>query len=542
MKIGIFLSRDYGVISETVNVDALAVEYSNLAVTKVYDSFFSYEDQQNMLKAVDENSLESIVLAGNSPKYFDSVFNGNYILEKLKNCGINENKIAFANIKEQAALPHEGENEIATKKARLLIDAALAKLEICHNIESLSVSPMRSVLVIGTTAGGLIAAKLLLDKGYKVYLLEKEESIQKQKDIKEDLLPTITVIQSDARAKIFFTAEIEDVYGWCGDYKVTLSTPAGKEEIWVGGIMLCVGDNTEWIKELKPKMQLDTDDEGLLRGVRKKSHIGRTRDPGIWFVPYRKESSDHYASEANGAGIAVLSLTTILDRNEIEHRVLISEVDENVCGGCGTCVKTCAFSASSIDQVKKVSVIDPKRCKGCGNCVVACPTGARDLISFPEKYIFKTIDIFSNGVIDNSEPKVLAIFCNSCGYPALDMAGELSSQFPDLKYSPNLMPVLVECGGNVDTQYILRAFSKGFDGVAISICRDGHCHHIVGNTDMERRVGLFREVLRSRNIDDERLRIIHVSPDEGKLFSEEIISFFGDLKKINFEKGGSKYE
>ncbi len=541
MKIGIFLSRDDGIISDTIDLDTLAAEYSNLAVTRVCNSFFSYEDQQNILKAVEENSLESIVLAGNSPKYYNNVFNGNYILEKLKSCGINENKIAFANIKEQVALPHAGENEIATKKARLLIDAALAKLEICHNIDSVVVSPLRSVLVIGTTAGGLIAAKLLLEKGYRVYLLEKRSYFQKQEDIKEDLLPTITAIQSDERAKIFFKTEIEDLYGWCGDYKVKLSTPTGKEEISVGGIILCVGDDKEWIQELKPKMQLDTDDEGLLRGVRKKSHIGRTRDPGIWFIPHRKED-DRYASEADGAGISVLILTTVLDKSEIEHPVLISEVDETVCGGCGTCVKTCAFSASSVDQIRKVSVIDSKRCKGCGNCVVACPTGARDLISFPEKYIFKVIDIFSGGVIDNSEPKVLTILCNSCGYPAADSAGELSSQFPDLKYSPNLMPVLVECGGNVDTQYILRAFSKGFDGVAISVCRDGHCHHIVGNTDMERRVGLFREVLRSRNIDDERLRIIHVSPDEGKLFSEEIISFFGDLKKINFEKGGSKYE
>jgi len=147
-----------------------------------------------------------------------------------------------------------------------------------------------------------------------------------------------------------------------------------------------------------------------------------------------------------------------------------------------------------------------------------------------KKYILRAIDILSSGVIDNSEPRILAILCNSCGYPALDMAGELSYQIPDLKYSPNLMPVLVECGGNVDTQYVLQAFSKGFDGVAISICKDGHCHHTVGNLDMERRIGLFREVLRSRNIDDERLRIIHVSPNEGRLLSEEIKSFAEYLK------------
>jgi len=529
MKIGIFISRDDGIISDTVDIDALASIYSENYITKVCDSFFSYEDQKSILKIVEENSLDGVVLAGNSPKYFETVFNGDQILRSMKILGINENKIAFANIKEQAAFPHRGQKKIATEKSRLLIDVALAKLEECHDIRSEAVAPLRTVLLIGTTAGSFLAAKLLLEKEYRVFIVEKEESIQKHDKVEEDIIPTLTAVLSDNRVKIFLKTQVADVSGWCGDYKVVLSTPGGDEEISVGGIIISVGNDKEWIDRLRPKMQLDTDTEGLLRGIRKKSVIGRTKDPGIWFIPYRKEG-DFYANEAGGATNAVLILSTMLDKNEIEHPILISEIDENVCGGCGTCVKTCAFSASSIDQIKKISVIDPKRCKGCGNCVVACPTGARDLINFPEMYIVKAIDILSSGVNSNSDPKVLAILCNSCGYPAADEAGELSYEKPELSYSPNILPVMVECGGSVDTQYVLRAFKDGFDGVAISVCRDGHCHHIVGNTDMERRIGLFREVLRSRKINDERLRIIHVSPYEGELFSEEMNSFIEELK------------
>jgi len=99
------------------------------------------------------------------------------------------------------------------------------------------------------------------------------------------------------------------------------------------------------------------------------------------------------------------------------------------------------------------------------------------------------------------------------------------------------LPIQVECGGNIDTLYILKAFSRGFDGVALTVCRDGHCYHVVGNTDMERRIGLFREVLRSRNIDAERLRVINVSPHEGELFSSEIRSFCDELKSMCCEEG-----
>ena len=108
MRTGLFLSRDDGTISGTVDVDALAKAYAFLPAAKVYDSFFRYADQQALLNTVSESKLDAVVLAGNSPRYFQKVLGGNLILEALKGQGINENKVAFANIKEQVALPHQG--------------------------------------------------------------------------------------------------------------------------------------------------------------------------------------------------------------------------------------------------------------------------------------------------------------------------------------------------------------------------------------------------------------------------------------------------
>ena len=530
MKIGVFFSGDNGIISKTVDVDALAESLSDVQVTRVYDSFFSYASQQDMLETVDGNDLDGIVFAGNSPKYFEKVINGTLILDALKSRGINENRIAFANIKEQVALPHAGESEKATKKARILINVALAKLEMAREIKMESVAPRRAVLVIGTTAGGIIAARELLEKGYRVYIIEKESSIRDQAKM-DHILPTLAAVQADSKATMLFETNVKDVSGWCGDYPVLLSTQRGEEEIAVGGILLAAGDDREWIKDLRPKMQLDIDDEGFIRVQQVSDLAGRTRDSGIWFIPPAK-GDNPVMEEISAASTAVLSLITILDKNEIQHPVLVSEVDENVCGGCGTCVKTCAFSASSLDPIRKVSVIDTKRCKGCGNCVSACPTGARDLMTFPQKHIVRAIKIMGQTSPDDSEPKVLAMLCNGGGYSAADSAGELSSQMEELKYSTNVMPLRVECGGSIDTQHILEAFREGFDGIAITVCQSGHCHNIVGNTDMQRRLGLFREVLRSRNINDNRLRIINILSHEGKEFSEEIKTFCDELKAL----------
>jgi len=529
MRTGLFLSRDDGTISETVDVDALAKAYSSLPAAKVYDSFFRYADQQAMLNTVSESKLDAVVLAGNSPMHFQQVLGANLILDALKGQGINENKIAFANIKEQVALPHQGDKEKATIKARLLIDVALAKVEASPSVKSILVAPRRSVLVVGTTAGGLIAAKELLAKGYRVYIVETEPSLRLQAGLKDDLLPTLTSVQSNEKAKLFFDAGVKDISGYCGQYKVVLTSPDGEQDFAVGGIVLSLGNDPELIKTLRSKLRLNINRDGLLEQEGRQT--GRTTDPGICFIPFT-ENSGRLDAELSGAAMAVLSLTTVLDAGEIEHPLLTTAVDETVCGGCGICVKTCAFAAASIDIARKLSVIDPARCKGCGNCVTACPAGARDLLSFPREYVRQAINMLSQGAAGNGDPKILAIFCKSCGHLAVDAAGAASTPPAGAGYSPNVMPLLVECGGSVDTQYVLEAFSKGFDGVALFMCRDGHCHNIVGNTDMGRRLGLFRAVLRSRNINEERLRLVPVYADDGGVVSEEIKSMSHDLTAL----------
>jgi len=541
MKIGIFFSRDNGIISKTIDVDSLSKKYSHLSASKVYDSFFTKESQEDMIETVKKNKLEGIVFAGNTKNYFDSVLNASKILEILEDIGVNDNKIEFANIKEQAALPHNGDNKFATEKAKLLIDVALKKIQVCHNINSVYIPPRRTVMIVGTTIGSIIAAKELLDKDYRVFLIEKNKELRiKEGDLKE-ILPTLSTVQSNINADIIFNATIVDFYGWCGDFRVIVKANNEEKEVFVGGVILSLSGDTEWIEELRPKMQLDIDKEGQIKGKFERKSIGLTSFDGISFIPYKPEGNS-FEDEMNGASQAVLFITTMLDKNELKHPIWVSEIDENVCGGCGTCVKTCAFSASTIDPYKKISVIDIKKCKGCGNCVVSCPTGARDLIRYPKDYIFEGIDLLCRGVDGNSDPKILAILCRNCGYKAADTAGKLALESPELKYSPNVLPIKVECGGNIDTQYILYAFKKGFDGVLISICRDGFCHHIFGNTDMERRIGLYREVLHSRNIDDHRLRIIKAHPHEGDLFSKEVNHFHDDLKKMSFTKIGEENE
>ena len=83
-----------------------------------------------------------------------------------------------------------------------------------------------------------------------------------------------------------------------------------------------------------------------------------------------------------------------------------------------------------------------------------------------------------------------------------------------------------------DTLYVLEAFSEGFDSVVVFRCREGHCHNLIGNLDMDRRLNLLRTVLRSRNIDDSRLRIVDISPDEGEGFAAAVNETYENIKGL----------
>jgi coenzyme F420-reducing hydrogenase delta subunit len=146
---------------------------------------------------------------------------------------------------------------------------------------------------------------------------------------------------------------------------------------------------------------------------------------------------------------------------------------------------------------------------------------------------------FAQADIEDGGRRVLGFLCGGCGYPAADRAGEATASHSAPAYPSSFLPLRIPCGGRLDTLYVLEAFRQGFDGVAVMRCRDGHCHNLIGNLDMDRRLNLVREVLRSRNIDDARLLIADVSPDEGGAFVEQVNTFYSSIGGLANGKGGA---
>jgi NAD-dependent dihydropyrimidine dehydrogenase PreA subunit len=60
-----------------------------------------------------------------------------------------------------------------------------------------------------------------------------------------------------------------------------------------------------------------------------------------------------------------------------------ARVDQDLCSGCGTCMKRCQMEAVYLDD--DWAAIDLKRCIGCGLCVTTCPTKALSLVAKDRK-------------------------------------------------------------------------------------------------------------------------------------------------------------
>jgi len=66
-------------------------------------------------------------------------------------------------------------------------------------------------------------------------------------------------------------------------------------------------------------------------------------------------------------------------------------------------------------------------------------------------------------IMNEFQPKILAILCNWCSYAGADLAGVSRIQYP-----PNVRVIRIPCSGRVDPLFIMKSLQSGFDGLLVS--------------------------------------------------------------------------
>ncbi len=230
-NIGVFLCKCGKNIGAVVDVDKIAEEIKklpNVKFVKVNTYTCSDPGQLEIENAIKEQNLEKIVVAACSPRLHGPTWQN-----LLRRVGKNPSLVEVANIREQCSWVHLYEPEDATKKAKELVEMAVAKAELLQPVEEIVVPVEQRVLVIGGGVAGIQAALDLADEGYEVVLVEKQPTIGGIMALIDKTFPTMdcsicilgpkmSEVGGHKNIRLISNAEVVDISGYVGNFEVTI--------------------------------------------------------------------------------------------------------------------------------------------------------------------------------------------------------------------------------------------------------------------------------------------------------------------------------
>jgi len=253
------------------------------------------------------------------------------------------------------------------------------------------------------------------------------------------------------------------------------------------------------LAELRKTLDFAFDDKGFMSK--------ETLSSGIFGCGTVTGPKDYHTAIAESNEVA-LQIISLLSRDYLLADISGIDIDYDKCGLCGLCMSVCPFNAISCEDDR--ITIDDFKCKGCGVCVSICPTKALEMNVITREKILRSIEVYSKY---SHKPKIMAFCCEHCGYAAADEAG-----LRKIQYHPNIFVEMVPCTGRVDTEFILKALEKGFDGVLVVGCKYGSCRYIDGINKLEKKIKILKDV-GIPQIED-RLVLSSLNAVEGYRFAE----------------------
>ena len=254
-RIGVFVCHCGINIGGYLDVKEVA-EYAKTLPNVVYatDNLYTCsQDSQELIKqAIIEHNLNRVVVASCTPRTHEPLFQ-----ETIREAGLNKYLFTMANIRDQDSWVHQHDRKAATEKAKDLVRAAVAKARLLEPLETSIIPIIRKALVIGGGITGMNSALLLANSGIETYLVERENELGGNArkfrftidgmDVQAYLAKLINKVENHENIKVMKGAEIIRSEGFVGNFKTTIRTADGEEEIEHGVVIISTG-----AKEYKP--------------------------------------------------------------------------------------------------------------------------------------------------------------------------------------------------------------------------------------------------------------------------------------------------
>ena len=230
-RVGVFVCHCGLNIAGVVDVKELT-EYARTLpnVVVAMDNRYTCADpgQEEIRKAIKEHGLNRVVVAACSPRMHEPTFR-----RTVADAGLNPYLFEMANIREFASWCHPSTPKEATEKAKDIVKMAVAKAKLLRSLETMEVPVTNKALIIGGGIAGISSALDLAGMGFKVYLLEKGESIGGHMAALDKTFPTLDCsiciegpkmvdVSRHPNIEIISYADLVSVEGFVGNFKVTI--------------------------------------------------------------------------------------------------------------------------------------------------------------------------------------------------------------------------------------------------------------------------------------------------------------------------------
>lgn len=249
-RVGVFVCNCGINIGSVVKVPEVAAFAKALPGVVHTEEFLFSCSQDNIIRIqerIGEHDLNRVVVASCTPRTHAPLFQGS-----MKEAGLNSYLYEHANIREQSSWVHRESSEEATEKAKDLVKMAVAKVRLLKPVQTAFIDVNQRTLVVGGGVAGMTNALSLAEQGYAVTLVEKTGSLggratELRYSLKGEDIPAFVAklkadVEKNQLVEILLNAEVEEVAGYLGNYRTTVTNDNGtKVTVEHGAVIIATG-------------------------------------------------------------------------------------------------------------------------------------------------------------------------------------------------------------------------------------------------------------------------------------------------------------
>jgi len=248
-RIGVFICHCGINIGGVLKIDEI-VKFTKTLDDVVYADANLYtcseDTQKKIADVIKKHNLNRLVVAACTPRTHEPLFKNS-----LREAGLNPHLFEMTNIREHCSWVHSDKPDLATEKAKKLIEMTIAKTRFLQPICESKIPVTQKALVIGGGIAGMTAAISLADQGYETALVEKDGVLGGYLnnicftvdglDVKKTLKETVEKIQKNKQIKVFTSSTLDSINGYVGSYESTIKTSKSVEKFNHGVILVAIG-------------------------------------------------------------------------------------------------------------------------------------------------------------------------------------------------------------------------------------------------------------------------------------------------------------